>query len=243
MPAKKIRIRRRRSFISVLVFLILCSFKLPANADSIYLKNGRKVEGIIKREDGQGVTLEVDSGVMRFPKNQIRLVRYSVAENTQIIKRRQARERAGSEAGLKGIRQQDLKQVILNQQNENVVVEATLNKRVKVDLVLDTGSSLVILSNRVANSLGIDVSIKTYEGGDLVELVLPDGRTVKARRIFLDSVEVQGSEARNGEAAVFPAQEDKGFLRRDGLLGMSFLKNFDFKIDQANNSLILEKLQ
>lgn len=34
-----------------------------------------------------------------------------------------------------------------------------------------------------------------------------------------------------------------GINFKDGLLGMSFLKNFNFKIDQSNNRITLEKLE
>jgi len=244
--AEKIKIERWRSFVPGLVFLILFSFKLSAYADILYLKNGRNIEGIIKKEDGQDIFLDVGSGVMKFSKDQIHLIHRSAAEDAQLIRQRWAREKVASEASFKEIRQrleQAPKQVIVDKQNGHLTVEAILNNKVKVNLMLDTGSSLVILSSKVAASLGIDVSIKTHKTGDLVELILADGRKVKARRIILDSVNVQGSEVRKVEAAVSPAQEDSSVLSRDGLLGMSFLKNFNFKIDQQNNNLILEELK
>ena len=59
--------------------------------------------------------------------------------------------------------------------------------------------------------------------------------------VILGSVGVQDSEVENIEAAILP-EEDSASIPEDGLLGMSFLKKFNFKIDQKNDKLILEKL-
>ena len=116
-----------------------------------------------------------------------------------------------------------------------------MNRKVKANLVLDTGASVVVLSSKVAVSLGMDVYAPAAKADDAAEFVLADGRKIGAKRIILDNVDVQGSEAHKVEAAVLPEQENN-IIVCDGLLGMSFLKNFSFKIDQKNNRLTLEKL-
>ena len=56
-----------------------------------------------------------------------------------------------------------------------------------------------------------------------------------------DVLEVQGVVAKKVEAAVL--LDDTGGLGfGDGLLGMSFLKKFNFKVDQREKKLTLEKL-
>jgi len=51
---------------------------------------------------------------------------------------------------------------------------------------------------------------------------------------------VQGVEAKGVGAVVLP--EGAAFTRgEDGLLGMSFLRKFNFKIDHTTKKLILEK--
>jgi predicted aspartyl protease len=72
-----------------------------------------------------------------------------------------------------------------------------------------------------------------------VELIVADGRKIHARYVVLDSVSVQGVEARKVEAAVL--SEDRDPNMKDGLLGMSFLKRFKFNIDLQNTKLSLEK--
>ena len=51
-----------------LIFIFLFS---QVFADTIKLKNGRSVEGIIKAEDGERIELEVGSGSVKFLKSEI----------------------------------------------------------------------------------------------------------------------------------------------------------------------------
>ena len=227
-----------------LVLLMLFSFKLQANADILYLKNGRSIEGVIKKEDDLDVNLEINCGVVKFSKDQIKNIQRSTPESAQIIREGWIKEKELSEARaqeIQKLKEQEPKQAVMEKQDGHVMVETTLNKKVKANLMLDTGSSFIVLSSKVAVGLGVGVSIKP-KVGDVVEMVLADGRKVKALKITLDSVSVQGSEIKKVEAVVLPEQENNDVLTHDGLLGMSFLKNFSFKIDQKNNKLVLEKL-
>lgn len=227
--------------VPVLVFLILFGFKLSANADILYLKNGRSIEGIIEKDDGREVSLELGFGVMKFSRGEIESIQKSSSQGAQLIKQGWVKEKEASETRAKKIKQEQEggpKSAVMDKLSGHLTVETTLNKKVKANLVLDTGSSLVVLSSKIATSLGIDVS---SQSSDVVELTLADSRKVKAIRVILDSVSVQGSEIEKVEAAVLPEQ-DNSVLTRDGLLGMSFLKNFIFKIDQKNDKLVLEKL-
>ena len=226
---------------SGLVFLILFSFQLRASADTLYLKNGRSIEGLIKKEDADNVDLEISFGSMKFSKKQIERIVRSSPKEIELIRKEwsdekvEVQERA-KEAELR--REHEPKQVNMDKQSGHVVVTTTLNKNVKANLVLDTGSSLILLSNKIADNLGIDVNSKD---GIPIELIMADGRKTEAKMIILESVSVQDSEVNNIEAAILPEQ-DSAAIPDDGLLGMSFLKKFNFKIDQKNDKLILEKL-
>ncbi len=225
-------------------FLILPGFRLQAKADTLYLKNGRSIEGIINKEDDRDVDLEVGCGLVKFSKEQIESISRSSSSGAQLIKQGWAKEKEAQAARVREFRekQESLpKPVALGNQNGQMIVETTLNKKFKVNLVLDTGASVVILSAKTAARLGLDVSVPENKAkGVAAEFVLADGRKIVARSVILESVSVQGSEAQNVEAAVLPEQENS-IIAGDGLLGMSFLKNFCFKIDQKNNNLILEK--
>ncbi|HNW39309.1 MAG TPA: retropepsin-like aspartic protease [Candidatus Omnitrophota bacterium] len=230
--------KNRLSFTVVLIFLIFLGFK-PAAADILYLKNGRSLEGIITKENDQEVSLSLGSGWVKFSKDQIASIKKSSPEGTQLIKEGWAKEKEAQAARtqeLKELKEHEPKPVVLDKQNGQVTVEALLNKKVKARLVLDTGASFVALSSKIASSLGVDLA-----AGDDIELILADGRKVNAKRIILSSLNVQGAEIENIEAAVLPSQQDS-LLIQDGLLGMSFLKNFNFKVDQRDGKLILEKL-
>jgi clan AA aspartic protease (TIGR02281 family) len=226
---------------AALNFLILSCFISQAKADTLYLKNGRSIEGLVKKEDVNEVDLEISFGSMKFSKKQIDHIVRSSPKEVEFIRKQwaaekiEAQERA-REAEL--IREHEPKQVSVDKQSGHVKVVTTLNKKVKANLFLDTGSSLILLSVKIAKELGIDLNGKdSYP----IELIMADGRKAEARMVILESVSVQDSEVNNIEAAVLPEKESI-VIPEDGLLGMSFLKKFNFKIDQKNDKLILEKL-
>ncbi len=238
----KIRIISKYVFIAAgASFLILSNLKSPAGADTLYLKNGRSIEGLIKKEDADEVDLEISFGSMKFSKKQIERIVRSSPGDVELIKQEWADEKIkvqerAKEAELR--REYEPKQVSMDKQSGHVVVVTTLNNKVKANLILDTGASLIILSNKIAGSLGIDVNDANAKP---VELKMADGRKTEAKMVVLESVSVQDSEIKNIEAAVLP-EKDSAAVPEDGLLGMSFLKRFNFKIDQKNDKLILEKL-
>lgn len=127
------------------------------------------------------------------------------------------------------------KEVVLKRQGGGIAVDVILNGRARTSLIVDTGADLVTISDKIAKELGF------YEGaGDTITVVLADGKTAEAERVILDSVSVNGFEVKNVEAAVIKKAPDSDV---DGLLGMSFLRNFLMKIDSSRDRLILEKFK
>jgi len=98
-----------------------------------------------------------------------------------------------------------------------------------VEMVVDSGSTLVSLPAETARNLGVTVP----PDAPPVTLVLADGRTIPARGVTLDRVRVGQFEAEDVAAAVL----DKTAIRAEPLLGMSFLRHFKFEIDAAEKSL------
>ncbi|MFA5137706.1 MAG: TIGR02281 family clan AA aspartic protease [Elusimicrobiota bacterium] len=117
----------------------------------------------------------------------------------------------------------------------HVVVTALLNGKVKADLIVDTGASVVVISESVAKRLAL-------APGDVfgkAEAVMADGRKIEAEAVRLKSMEVGGRRAAGVDAAILP-QAEPGI---DGLLGMSFLKRYAFRIDPEGGRLLLTELR
>lgn len=226
---------------SVLLLILLISVK--AQADTIYLKNGRTMEGIIKAQGQDTVDLEVFGGVVRFRKSEITRIEKATPEGEDTIRLKWEKKRMDTEkkAQEEKIRKElEPKQVEIIQKSDHMLVDVVLNKKVNVTLVLDTGASCLLLTNSVAKKLGVDINDKKLQ---TVELIMADGRKVNGKLVMLESVAAQGVEAQQVAAAVLPEDAGMGMESfNDGLLGMSFLKNFNFKIDHKNNKLILEKI-
>ncbi|MDD5409722.1 MAG: retropepsin-like aspartic protease [Candidatus Omnitrophica bacterium] len=224
-----------------LLFLNLFGLKNQAGADMLYLKNGRSIEGLVKKEDADNVDLEISFGSMKFSRKQIDHIDRSSPGEAELIRQQWADEKVKAQERAKEaelLREYEPKQVNVDKQSGHVMVTTTLNKKVKANLILDTGASLILLSNKIAGNLGINTNANSATP---VELIVADGRRIKARMVILDTVSVQDSEVKNIEAAILPEKESAS-IPEDGLLGMSFLKKFNFKIDQKNDKLILEKL-
>lgn len=116
-------------------------------------------------------------------------------------------------------------------QGEHLIVDATFNGKASAPLLVDTGASQTVISPRLAGELGL-------EGGQPVETFVADGRKVQGRLIVLDSLAVGEARVEKTPVVVLAAPGPGA----EGLLGMSFLKNFMFQLDMPNNRLILESL-
>lgn len=227
--------------IKLLIF-ILC-FVTPARADIIYLKNGDSIEGLIKKEDERSIVLNVGFGTVEFKKTEIERIERSDAEGVLAIREKWEKEKEleierrierEKEEQLRREKEFEPKEVEFSRKDEHIIVDALLNGRVKASLLLDTGATLVLLSDRIVRELGIRDRIKDKK----VEIRVADGRTIVGNLVVLDSISIQDVTANNVEAVVLlESQSDMG----DGLLGMSFLNKFDFQIDAVNRKLILKK--
>ena len=83
-------------------------------------------------------------------------------------------------------------------------------------MMVDSGASVVALTRRDAEAIGIDV-----DGLPVAGMARTAGGDVPMRRVVLDSVDIDGIEVRRVEAAVVDA--DMGV----SLLGQSYLAKLD----------------
>jgi len=235
---------KRRVFLFIVVFFIFMTSE--ACSDIVYLKNGRHIEGLVKKESEDNVVLDVGFGTVKFRRIEIENIYYSDKKETRKMQRgwemqkklekKRWLEREKELEEEKRRKEFEPKEVGYLNEKEHIVVSALLNKKVKASFLLDTGATVVLLSNRIAKRLKISLR---GSNKDRVKMQTADGRIIDAKFIILDSVSVEGLEVKNVEAVVL--LEESTMNVGDGLLGMSFLNRFNFQIDTVNKKLILEK--
>ncbi len=223
------KIARETQKIVVFIFLFLTVFISGANADIIYLKNGRSMEGLIKNENEETVELDIGFGTVKFSREEIKSIYKSDLEGVNLIRQQwqiQNKLKEGKRRDTKQEKELEPREAGFPQTNGHIIVDALLNNKVQASLLLDTGSTFIMLSHRIAKKLGI----KTHGAkNEIIKLQLADGREVDARYVILDSVNVQGLEARDVGAVVLLS--DTQMTSLDGLLGMSFLNKINFQIN------------
>ncbi len=226
--------------INLLIFSFVFGLCALARADTIYLKDGRQVQGLIKDQADDTVELEVCvGGIIGYKKSDIEKIEESLPEEAANLRKQWEKEKSDSDKKQQNSKAQEEKgpkKVEIAIEAQGLTLDAELNNLVNVSLMLDTGASLIVLKKSVADRLGIDLGSIKQE----VNLSVADGRQVKAKYVVLNSVRVKDITAKNVEAAVM-LDNVEGAKFQDGLLGMSFLKRFNFKVDHKNNKLIIEK--
>jgi clan AA aspartic protease (TIGR02281 family) len=116
--------------------------------------------------------------------------------------------------------------------HNGAIVAVSVNGKAQGRFLLDTGSSMMTFSDEFAGRLKLDLS-KARDA----DCVMADGRRVKAKYVVLDSVAAGSARASNVEAAILPPPGED----LDGLLGMSFLRNFVVQFDGATGKLALKQ--
>ena len=76
-----------------LILPILSGSIIRADADILYLKNGRAMEGIIKAEDQDNIDLEVFGGAVRFRKSEIDRIEKTNQEASDALRKRWEKKR------------------------------------------------------------------------------------------------------------------------------------------------------
>ena len=126
------------------------------------------------------------------------------------------------------------KQIIpLERQNNNLYADVVLNRKVKAKFMVDTGASNMQISQSMARRLNIDMS-----KAQPTKVSVAGGHLVDAYAVTLDEVRMGGARVRDVRAIVLA--EDRMGLK-DGLIGMSFLNNFDFNINPQKPELVLQQ--
>jgi len=225
--------------IKIFIFLfLLLNAITEVSADTVYLKSGYQMEGIVKRETDEYLELEINLGTVKFYREQIERVEYSSEEEKKSLEQSWQEERLKKESELK-TRQHEREiapnEIEVGRQGNHLYVNALLNGNVNAKLLIDTGASFVVLSPDIAKRLDMGIEGSNPD----VKMTLADGREVAAKLFKLDTISIGQVKANSVEAAVI--YQENTFQGFDGLLGMSFLKLFKFEINLEKSKLILQK--
>lgn len=233
-----------RSKIFLVILFLIFSMASIVMADTVYLKNGRSIEGLIKKQDDEKLVLDVGFGTVTFRMHEVESIEASTVEAVKDIRNGWERQKELDKKRTLKVQKQmeearklkefEPKEVDYLQSAGHIVVQVLLNKKTEVNLLLDTGASTILLSSKVAKRLKIKDREKT-----IVQVQVADGRKIDANLIVLDTVSIGGVKVKNVEAVIL--LDDSQTIVQDGLLGMSFLNRFNFQIDTVNKKLILKK--
>lgn len=113
------------------------------------------------------------------------------------------------------------------------VVMATINNLITARFIVDTGAATMTISESTAQRLRLNT-----QAMHTTEVILADGSKTKASAVRLASVQIGDARADNVDAVILGSKVADDV---DGLLGMSFLRNFVIRLDPVNNKLILKK--
>ena len=114
------------------------------------------------------------------------------------------------------------------------IVEALINGRIKARLIVDTGASMVVLSDRVGKLL----NVSGKKDFPTLQVNTAGGR-IESPLFILDSIKIGHAKQFGVEASTNPHFKNKGV---DGLLGMSFLGEFKLEVDHTNQKIFLKPL-
>jgi len=123
--------------------------------------------------------------------------------------------------------------VKLTRRGNSLTTSVLLNRKVKEELIVDTGATDTVISSSLAKKIGISAA-----KGQNVLCQVADGRAVNGKQVRIKEVRVGGAKVYNVQAVVLDSRE---IGNSPGLLGMSFLNNFVFKIDTEKELLVLQK--
>jgi aspartyl protease family protein len=110
----------------------------------------------------------------------------------------------------------------------SLFVDVVVGKK-SLQMVVDSGATLVTLTSATASQLGITIP----EDAPELKLVMADGRDIPAKAIVIARMRVGEFEAENVRTAVLAPSADGA----EPLLGMSYLGNFKFEINANEKTL------
>ncbi|MDD5347599.1 MAG: retropepsin-like aspartic protease [Candidatus Omnitrophica bacterium] len=210
-----------------------------AGADVVYLNNGRKIEGIVVEEKEDSIQIEIGFGKIGVKRSEINRIEKVGEDGKAALIQKWEKQKIEREKRYEEERKKEAKspkEIMLFEEGGSFMVEAVLNKKLTVRLYLDTGAAYTAIKHSVAQNLGIDIDAIQ----DKAEFTTANGAKSQAKITKLASIRLGSVEALDVPIAIMDESVIDPKLK-DGLLGMTFLRNYTFKIDQKHKRLILEK--
>lgn len=114
-------------------------------------------------------------------------------------------------------------------------VPVTINGQKAIDMIVDSGASVMCLPTKTAESIGV----RPTSNDPPIQLTVADGRTITGTLVKLKTVRVGQFEVENVECAVLGPDA----THAAALLGMSFLGKFEFQLNAAQETLTLTRIK
>ena len=119
---------------------------------------------------------------------------------------------------------------VQREEGNKFLVTAVINESIKARMLIDTGASITMLKK----SFAVENKLSVAEAEPL--LVLTISNVLKTEKVKLSSLGVDGIKLSDINISIAEMPDD---FRPDGLLGMDFLGEFEFSLDQEELLLYL----
>jgi clan AA aspartic protease (TIGR02281 family) len=117
---------------------------------------------------------------------------------------------------------------------EGMLVDVMINGYIPARMLLDTGATVVKINKKLLDRINQDLPENRRRG-----YVSTAGGMIKAEEVFIEKIDVGGAVKENVRA--FFSHEAYDDAHFDGLLGMSFLSDFNMTVDYKNNQIHLRR--
>jgi predicted aspartyl protease len=234
-------------FVVLLLFSVCplwCGYSEAASGDAVVrndavplyseMSAGSRILKSLKKGDSVAVSIEIENPEGAWcsiiEQGQTSIAGYVRCKDLERPLRKELWRRVGSTAAGGSDYRQDSNETRVTIAGNHVLVPVTLGykgKTVDAQLVLDTGASVTMINTDIAAQLGIDpAETVPGEGQAVGGIILPAAFTK------LGYVSVGPHTKKDMIVSIV---EEKGLReRRDGLLGMDFLRGLQYYVDFKN---------